>query len=107
MAPGTDGFQAPEIWNGGQRPCSTKTDAYSVGKTIANMMEAFLEDQRLCRASNNNTEEEEDHDDDEAQQRRLVILQDLCRPLTDSDPDQRWSLERALEVMQSHRNLCL
>ena len=78
-ARGTEGYQAPEILEG-----STKTDAYSVGATIANIMEAFWRDQQ---------------DDDESNQ-ILDMLQEISRNLTDSDPQRRWSLERALQELQ-------
>jgi hypothetical protein len=37
--PGTEGYQAPEILN--EMACSTKTDAFSVGKTISRECRAF------------------------------------------------------------------
>lgn len=60
-APGTEGYQAPEILE--DLPCSTKTDAYSVGATIAIIMEAFGRDQQ---------------DDDESNQ-ILNMLQEISR----------------------------
>ena len=82
-APGTDGFEAPEILEG--MPCSTKTDAFSVGRIISEIMEAFLRGQTSPREQN----------------QMLNILHEISLKLTDADPHQRWSLYQALRAMES------
>ena len=78
-APGTKGYQAPEIMN--KMPCSTKTDAYSVGRTILTVWEKLRYDHQ--------------------NQHRCHILQEIALNLTASDPDSRWSLAQAFNQMQS------
>ena len=76
---GTKGFEAPEILN--KEPCSTKTDAYSVGATILKVFKQGLTN--------------------EIQQNpNCRTLHDIALELTKSDPDKRWSLTEALYQIQ-------
>ena len=77
-APGTKGYQAPEIMN--KMPCSTKTDAYSVGRTILKVWEKLRDDQQ--------------------NQHPCHILQEIALNLTASDPESRWSLSQALNQIK-------
>ena len=83
-APGTDGYQAPEILED-DIPCSTKTDAFSVGRTISVMMEAFFRDHKQFASEQNQMRDN---------------LREISLKLTDADPHRRWSLHRALQAMQ-------
>lgn len=80
-APGTVGYQAPEIMDG--MPCSMRTDAFSVGKVISKRLEKLKEDYLL------------------GQQKHLCdILRNISLRLTDSNPERRWTLSKALDVIQ-------
>jgi len=84
FAPGTEGYQAPEILNG--MPCSTKTDAFAVGKTIFNLLSAF----RMEKLS---SEEKQPY----------FLLQDVSLKLADPHPDSRWSLSQALAALRNSK----
>lgn len=87
--PGTQGFEAPEILN--RMPCSTKTDAFSVGRIILEVLEMLQEGGWL----------------QEKNQQPLIcsILHHIAENLADSDPDTRWSLTKASnELRRLQRN---
>jgi tRNA A-37 threonylcarbamoyl transferase component Bud32 len=82
--PGTNGFEAPEILK--QKPNSTKTDAFSVGRIILSGLEQFedqgweegsLLDSNICN-----------------------FLGQLSKNLTNADPESRWSLTKASNELE-------
>ena len=80
-APGTVGYQAPEILN--EMPCSKGTDAYSVGKIISTRMEIFQKDSLLAQ-----------------DKQTCDILYQVSLRLTDSKPERRWTLSEALHAIK-------
>ena len=79
-SPGTEGYEAPEIVKG-KVPCSTKTDAFSVGASIMKVWKELNESIRMnqvCQA-----------------------VHRIAGRLQDSDPDKRWSLPQALRKIRS------
>ena len=82
-APGTDGYQAPEILN--DMPCTVQTDAYSVGRILSRKLEVVRRRKR--------------------HERHLAsLLQNVSVKLTDCDSQKRWSLTQALHAMQGHQH---
>ncbi len=79
--PGTEGFEAPEILN--HMPCSTETDAFSVGRIILTMLDGLLD-------------KESSH-----QNHICLSLHDIAVKLTDSDSKLRWSLTQALHKIRN------
>ena len=78
FARGRRGFEAPEILN--RMPCSIKTDAYSVGRTILTMWKVL--------------------DNDIQQNQSFSSLHGIALKLADPDPTERWSLSQALKNVQ-------
>ena len=84
---GTEGFEAPEILDG--MPCSTKTDAFAVGCIILECV---------------------DHPDPwdeisgEALYRQYGVLKHLGEWLAHSNPESRWSLQKAYEYLATIPN---
>ena len=83
---GTDGFEAPEIQKQ-KLPCTTQTDAFSVGKTILAIF-TYLDNEEF-----QGTSEEID---------LLRTVDKVCSMLTEPDPESRWSLTRAYKELEPH-----
>jgi serine/threonine protein kinase len=82
--PGTRGFEAPEILKK-KMANSMQTDAFSVGQIILSGLERF-EDQSWEEGS---------------QQREICnVLGQIAENLTDADPESRWFLTKAANVLQ-------
>lgn len=77
---GTEGYEAPEIVSR-TKPCSTKTEAFSVGVTMEKVLKKLnksIQQNELCRA-----------------------LHEIAVRLQDPDPDTRWSLPQALRKIRN------
>lgn len=74
----TKGYEAPEISSG--KPCSIKTDAFAIGRTIVAYLQTFQ-----TSASSFETDDR---------------MRKVARCLTTFDSQSRWSLKRALDEIQ-------
>ena len=81
---GTNGFMAPELLNHNKKPCSTKSDAYSVGKIIVKALDTCGRP-RLRHHPQRNL---------------LDRLTEISGKLAEEDPETRWSLREALDAMK-------
>jgi hypothetical protein len=79
-APGSEGFQAPELLQ--RKACSVKTDAFAVGRIILPMVEEF-----------------QNKEGDDYIRYRCGLLRDIAVNLTALNPKERWSLWQAKERM--------
>ena len=61
------------------------TDAFSVGRILSTKLKAFPTNTLDCQ-----------------QKHKLGVLRDVSRKLTASNPNKRWSLEKAFKSMQNN-----